>query len=253
MKKQKRQNTTKKSLPVELFKGIFSFWGVIILILSVRWLFFEPYVIPSGSMIPGLLVHDHIVVNKFEYGVRYPFTSKLLWQRRSPQRGDVVVFRSVEDRKFMIKRVIGLPGEDVSLDKNGQIWVNNKRLSRLEIENPKEGGAFYPLTERSLMARYEDYSFFKETAPRREYRVIYKKAAFRLDSLPYKVPEGHVFVMGDNRDNSRDSRYFGPLPLDRIMGRAFGIWLSCEETLPVINILCNPMELRWKRFFRRIR
>ena len=245
---------SEKKLSVELIKGMLSFWGVVLLILSIRWLFFEPYVIPSGSMIPGLLVHDHIVVNKFEYGIRYPFSSRLLWQRKIPKRGDVVVFRSVEDRKFMIKRVVGLPGEEVFLDEEGQVWINDEQLSRLQIENPKDGGdKFYSLSERSLMARYEDYKFFREVTSRHEYRVIYRKAAFRMDTQTYRVPEDHVFVMGDNRDNSRDSRYFGVLPLNRVMGRAFGIWLSCEETLPFIRFLCNPLELRWKRFFRGIR
>lgn len=253
MKEQAQQTLPKKKLSVELTKGMLSFWGIILLILSVRWLFFEPYVIPSGSMIPSLLVHDHIVVNKFAYGIRYPFSSRLLWQRKIPKRGDVVVFRSVEDRRFMIKRVIGLPGDEIFLDEKGQVWINDEKLSRSQIENPKKGGKFYSLNERSLMARYENYDFFKEITSRHEYRVIYRKASFRLDSQTYKVPENHVFVMGDNRDNSRDSRYFGFLPLSRVMGRAFGIWLSCEETLPLISFLCNPIELRWKRLFRRIR
>ena len=252
MKEQELQNMPKKKLSLELAKGMGSFWGIVFLILSIRWLFIEPFVIPSGSMIPGLLVHDHIVVNKFEYGIRYPFTSRFLWQKKIPKRGDVVVFRSVEDRRFMIKRVIGLPGDEVFLDEEGQVWINDEQLPRSLIKNPETGGKFYALSERSLMARYEDYNFFREITPRHEYRVIYRKADFRLDSQIYKIPEGHVFVMGDNRDNSRDSRYFGVLPLSRVMGRAFGIWLSCEETLPVVSFLCNPLELRWKRFFKKI-
>ncbi|MCY4513305.1 MAG: signal peptidase I, partial [Bdellovibrionales bacterium] len=182
MKDQEQKSMPKKKLSTELAKGMFSFWGVVLLILSIRWLFVEPYVIPSGSMIPGLLVHDHIIVNKLEYGIRYPFSSRFLWQRRIPKRGDVVVFRSVEDRKFMIKRVVGLPGDELFLDEEGQVWINDEQLPRSHIKNPEKGGEFYSLSERSLMARYEDYDFFREVTPRHEYRVIYRKAASRLDS-----------------------------------------------------------------------
>lgn len=243
----------KKNLFVEISKSLFSFWGIIILILSVRWLFIEPYVIPSGSMIPSLLIHDHIVVHKFAYGVRYPFVKKYFWLRHMPQRGDVVVFRSTENRKFMIKRVIGLPGDQVFMDSQGQIWINNQKIKRVAIADPKNDKDFYSVSERSLGAPYNDYKFYLEKTQNHNYRVIYEHSPYpRSETEVYKVPKGHVFVMGDNRDNSSDSRFWGTLPIDNIMGRAFGIWLSCEESFFSMRFLCNPLEMRWKRLFRGI-
>ena len=244
----------KKKLSVELFKSIFSFWGIIFLILGIRWLVVEPYVIPSGSMIPNLLIHDHIVVNKFAYGVRIPFSNKLLWQRKVPSRGDVVVFRSVEDRKFMIKRVVGLPGDEISIDDKGQVWVSNKKRAREALETSKVASHFRSFTERSLGASYSDYNFFLEKTPHHQYGVMYKtEPYYRFESDIYKVPEGHLLVLGDNRDDSRDSRYWGMLPMNHLMGRAFGVWLSCEETFSFLPFLCNPLELRWGRLFRPIK
>ena len=244
----------KKKLYVEIFKGLFSFWGIIILILSARWLFLEPYVIPSGSMIPSLLVHDHIIVNKFAYGVRLPFSRSLLWYRKLPKRGDVVVFRSVEDRRFMIKRVIGLPGEELAIDDKRQVWINNQKLPRELLIEPRNSSPFYKVSENSLLGDYNEYYFFREDTPSHSYRVIHKKQPhFPPDSQTYKVPEGHLFVMGDNRDDSRDSRYWGYLPINHLMGQAFGIWLSCEKTLSFLPFLCSPFELRWGRLFRSIK
>ena len=247
-----KKSKAKKNLAIELTKSFFSFWGIIILILSIRWLFIEPYVIPSGSMIPNLLVYDHIVVNKFSYGVRIPFSKRYLWRRGFPERGDVVVFRAVDNSKFMIKRVVGLPQDEIFLDKTGQIWVNNKKLSRRVIKNPKEDKRFHTIEERSLGAPYDNYQFFVESPSSRDYRVMYKKNIFyRWKSKVYKVPEGHIFMLGDNRDDSSDSRVWGMLPVNYVLGRAFGIWLSCEETLPILP-LCSPAEIRWSRLFRPI-
>ena len=253
-KKRKLLKKKEKNLFVELFKSFFSFWGIILLILAFRWLLVEPFVIPSGSMIPSLLIRDHIVVNKSAYGIRYPFTKKYLWRRDIPKRGDVVVFRSTEDRKFMIKRVVGLPGDTVFLDEKGQLWINNKKRDRGFIKNPQQSEDFYSVSERSLGDSYENYQFFVENTKKHKYRVIQKKSIYsRWETEVYKVPKDSVFVLGDNRDDSRDSRYWGALPLDNIMGRAFGIWLSCEESFFSLRILCNPMTLRWKRIFRSIK
>ncbi len=232
------------------------FIHIVLAILAFRWLIMEPYVIPSGSMIPSLLIHDHIVVNKLAYGIRYPFSERFIWQRAMPERGDVVVFRSMEDRKFMVKRVIGLPGETVFLDEGGQVWINSQKLPRSLIKNPKTAAGFYSVSERSLGASYDDYQFaLEEGASGRRHRVIYRESPsyFRGETQVYEVPEGHVFVLGDNRDASRDSRSWGSLPARHIMGRAFGIFLSCEETAFSVRFLCKPNFMRWGRMFRGIK
>ncbi len=255
MKKRKLKKRKKpKKLIVELWKSVSSLALFILLILSVRWLFLEPFVIPSGSMIPSLLIRDHIAVNKFAYGIRYPFMKKYLWRRASPQRGDVVVFLSTEDKKFMVKRVVGLPGDTLSMDERGQVRINGKKLPREFIKKPKSSKEFYQVSERSLGASYEDYEFFAEEAESRRYRVMQRLSAYSLwANENYTVPEDAVFVLGDNRDDSKDSRFWGPLPLDNIIGRAFGIWLSCEEPLFALRFLCDPTTLRGKRIFRKIR
>ena len=122
------------------------------------------------------------------------------------------------------------------------------------IEDPKNTKEFYSVGERSLGASYEDYDFFTEKTEQHKYRVIQRHSVYsRWATEVYKVSEHSVFVLGDNRDDSRDSRFWGLLPLDNIVGRAFGIWLSCEESFFSLRILCDPRTIRGKRMFRGIR
>ena len=250
-----KKKTKKLKKQKSLLDEILSIIGIVILIFSFRWLLVDPFVIPSGSMIPSLLIRDHIAVHKMAYGIRKPFASKYLWRWGVPERGDVVVFRSTEDRKFMVKRVVALPGESLFIDEKGQIWIDNKELVRSSVKEPQNSTEFYQVSERSLGAPYSQYDFFEEQAEKRKYRVIQERSKlYSLRTSPaYTVPKDAVFVLGDNRDSSQDSRYWGPLPLDHIMGRAFGIWLSCEESIASFRILCNPLSLRWKRLFSSIK
>ena len=239
--------------------SIFDRTAIIIIcaILLFRWALFEPYVIPSGSMIPSLLIHDHIVVNKFAYGLHIPFSTKWIWKRAEVKRGDVVVFRPLHAKRgmrFMVKRVVGVAGDKIYIDNKNQLWVNGRAVEREALDGPGDGKRFYRITEKDLEAEYADYRFYSETGSNgRSYRVIWKADDFSIPlQTDFEVPEDSVFLMGDNRNNSHDSRFWGPLPARHIMGKAVLIWLSCDETFFNLPILCHPDKLRTGRLFRKI-
>ncbi len=255
--------------------GIGSFTLAVIAILSFRWLLFEPYVIPSGSMIPTLLIHDHILVNKLAYGVRYPFTESWITEFDGPKRGDIVVFRSVENPgQFMIKRVVGLPGDKVELNGDGRLKVNGEQLPMQPFDvtlDPNSQSPYYAVSEGDVGKPYAEYSFFEEDLLGVKHRAILEKgsgrdyppemcSSFDPDlkqclsfTTPVVVPEGHYYCMGDNRDNSKDSRFWGPMPRKNLLGKAMFVWLSCEDTLPLVPFICNPLKLRWGRFFHGLK
>lgn len=206
---------------------------VIVAVFILRSFLFEPFKIPSGSMIPTLVVNDLILVNKFHYGVRLPVIFTKVLDNNEPQRGDVMVFRYPPQPSLdYIKRVVGVPGDEVAY-LNKSLTVNGKPVPKKAMPDFFDEDAL----------RYAKQ--FEETTAdgSRSYRILNDadRPAFvqAADDFPYrdncryssegvvcKVPEGHYFVMGDNRDNSLDSRYWGFVPEKNIVGKAFFVWMN---------------------------
>jgi len=242
-------------------EGPGSFAVAILLALLVRWALFEAYVIPSTSMLPTLLVNDHIFVNKIIYGVRAPFSERWIVQWRHPARGEVVVFKHPADKaKYFIKRVVGIPGDRV-LYENGNLYVNEKLVERTIPQELREEWQW--LRDQDFPGDEEIggralYVHWEEALDGRNYSVLLRKdQAGGTTFGPITVPHGQYLVLGDNRDNSRDSRAWEEnsrfVPRQLLIGRASVVWLSCESTLPVVTFLCNPLKLRWARFLHTVR
>lgn len=243
-------------------EGWGSFAIAIGIALVIRWALMEAYVIPSASMLPSLLIHDHIFVNKAVYGIRVPFSEKWLVRFQQPKRGEVIVFKYPVDKDiFFIKRIVGLPGDKIRYE-NGKLYINDQLI---ETTPEATGGDWDEVRDADF--RREDaqnpvfqtdnkgnYDHFIEKLGDHPHSILLRKDdLFGRSEGPWVVPEGNLFVMGDNRDNSHDSRRWGFLPEENILGRAMFVWLSCEETLPQLTFLCNPMTIRWGRFFHQVR
>lgn len=241
-------------------EGWGSFAIAIGIALVIRWGLIEAYVIPSASMLPSLLIHDHIFVNKLVYGIRVPFSEDWLIRFASPKRGEVIVFKYPEDKNvFFIKRIIGLPGDKIVFE-NGKLIINDKPQEL----TPEPGGEWNEATDIDF--RREDvqnihfqtdnkgnYDHFIEQLGDKKHSVLLRKGEdFGRSEGPFTVPPKSYFMMGDNRDNSHDSRRWGAMPEENILGRAMFVWLSCEETLPSVPFLCNPATIRWHRFFHQV-
>jgi signal peptidase I len=206
---------------------------VICAVFFMRSFLFEPFKIPSGSMIPTLLVGDLILVNKFHYGIRLPVINHKVIDNNEPQRGDVIVFRyPVNPSLDYIKRVVALPGDTVAYT-NKQIFINGQPVSRTPLPEYYEADALkYSLqfseklgaVEHRILVDKDRPPFVPPQAvedfPHRE------NCSYSGEGVVCKVPPGHYFVMGDNRDNSQDSRYWGFVPDRNLVGKAFVIWLN---------------------------
>jgi len=195
-----------------------SFFPVFLVVLLVRSFVAEPFRIPSGSMMPTLLIGDFILVNKYDYGIRLPVLDRKIIDIGKPKRGDVVVFRYPLDPSTpFIKRVIGLPGDTV--DYHGKkLYINGKEM-------PQEAAGLYVGTGSG--ANMTGAELRHERLDTLTHDILIEPGVPTVEGTVV-VPKGEYFVMGDNRDNSRDSRYWGFVPDRLLIGRAFAIWMSWD-------------------------
>ena len=224
MAKAKEAEATSEAQPRQRFETLRAIFWAALIALAIRSFIVEPFKIPSGSMIPTLRVGDYVLVNKFAYGVRLPFTGQLLIPVGKPARGDVMVFRFPDDpSQDFIKRVVGLPGDKIEI-RDRRLFINDQLVDRVaqgEYAYAKSDQIDPPVAQRFLErnpegVEYTVLQFNPETAPREE------------PTRPWIVPAGQYFMMGDNRDNSADSRrwrhhFVSP---EAIKGRAFLIHWS---------------------------
>jgi len=214
---QKELQRPREPVLVEYSRSLFP---ILLIVLLFRSFLFEPFKIPSGSMIPTLLIGDFIVVNKFAYGLRLPVVNRKIVPIGDPQRGDVVVFRYPVDPKVnFIKRMVGLPGDTITY-RDKQLFINGEPVSTVELGR-------YSSSEVKCDTPRADALRFRETLGEIGHEIlIHENSGSR--NQQWVVPEGHYFVMGDNRDRSNDSREWGFVPETHLMGRAVGIWLNFD-------------------------
>lgn len=231
--------------------------------LAIRHFVVEPFRIPSGSMFPTLLVGDHLFVNKLSYGPRIPFTDMRLPGLRAPQRGDVIVFEVARPRtrsghrsimpidrapanaptEDFVKRLVGLPGDKITL-RNGRLFVND------ELQPAFSRDEMFQDDGNLLAVGYEDLGECR-------HRILDDPRASNLASGSWIVEEGRYFMMGDNRDNSNDSRAWGTVRLEELKGPAFILYWSWDVNGNMLSFF-NPVnwwsaEKRWDRVFQRVR
>lgn len=224
----------KEPLLVEYGK---SFFPVLAIVLVLRSFLFEPFQIPSGSMLPTLEVGDFILVNKFAYGIRLPVLDTKVIDVGNPQRGDVMVFRYPSEPSVnYIKRVIGLPGDTIAYSAEGVLSINGQAVAEQLLG--EEAGSLGSSAQ------------FSEKLGAVEHRIRKQMNRYHVGAGQWQVPQGHYFMMGDNRDNSNDSRlwsdakipkeFLGMVPDQNIVGKAFAIWLTWPE----------PKQHNWPSFSR---
>ena len=195
-----------------------SFFPVVLIVLLLRSFLAEPFRIPSASMMPTLLIGDFILVNKFTYGIRLPVINTKIVKLNEPVRGDIVVFRYPKDPTVdYIKRVIGLPGDKITYD-DKKLTVNGQAISYKSL------GFYQGIGQGVDMTGAEQ---LLENLTGVEHNILIRHGISSAEGS-YIVPEGQYFVMGDNRDNSNDGRYWGFVPEENLVGKAFFIWMSWD-------------------------
>ena len=199
--------------PIEFMGSLAPVLG---LVLVLRSFVVEPFQIPSSSMVPTLKVGDFILVNKWTYGIRLPVVRNKIIELNSPERGDVMVFFPPHEERYFIKRVVGLPGDEIHV-LNGVLYINGDKMTQKILADEEPAPRSVVMTEDLTGV---EHAIQKRLLPTR-----------LSQNFTAVVPDGHYFMMGDNRDNSSDSRVWGPVPEDRIVGRAFARWMFWDKFL----------------------
>jgi signal peptidase I len=213
-KARKQADKSREPVVVEYAK---SFFPVLFIVLMLRSFLVEPFQIPSGSMIPTLEVGDFILVNKYHYGLRLPVLGTKFVANNEPERGEVMVFIPPHDDSYFIKRVVGLPGDTIEYE-NKVLRINGELVDVAIIDqvNIETAGGLRPGV------------LLNETLGEVPHQAQIITQTNRSRRTSWVVPPGHYFMMGDNRDNSADSRVWGPVPEENIVGKAFAIWMHKE-------------------------
>ena len=230
--RKSRANNSAEPIVVEMAR---SFFPVILIVFVLRSFLYEPFKIPSESMVPTLVVGDFILVNKFTYGIRLPVINKKLVDVGLPQRGDVMVFRyPVDPTKDFIKRVVGIPGDKI-VYKNKRLMINDQPVPTEQLDSQTR------VDDRLAFQRYDvirerlgeksHISYLDPRMPNVRVDAIREfpnraNCAYNDDQMTCTVPAGHYFMMGDNRDNSEDGRYWGFVPEENIVGKAVLVWMN---------------------------
>ena len=192
-----------------------SFFPVLLFVLVLRSFLVEPFQIPTGSMIPTLKVGDFILVNKYAYGIRLPVVGTKILDVGDPERGDSMVFIPPHEEEYFIKRVIGLPGDRVRYQ-NKTLYINGVEQTQV-----------FQREVRDFRPRQLEFEETFGDRPHAIYRNLYNDPRIQK----WVVPEGHYFMMGDNRDQSNDSRFWGFVPDENVVGRAFAVWMHKDPGL----------------------
>jgi signal peptidase I len=197
-----------------------SFFPVFLIVLVLRSFIVEPFRIPSASMMPTLLIGDFILVNKYNYGIRLPVLNNKIVGSHTPERGDIIVFRYPEDPSIpFIKRVVGIPGDHLQYI-NKTIYING-------VEQVQQSKGEYRAVGAGMMA--DGDLWFEEYLSDHPHQILVDNISRGSSNFETTVPDGNYFVLGDNRDNSRDSRYWGFVPDENLVGRAFYIWMNWDS------------------------
>lgn len=225
------------------------FLALVFGLLSIRWFLFEPFTVPSGSMFPNLLVNDYILVNKMKPGLKIPYTDTWLIGPYLPERGQIVVFRSVRSDAYFVKRLMGLPGDIIKMKQHQILEINGQKVSTESApevwQNIKK---YFPYEDsKNVTAFYENYEFFENTKPKK-ITLMYTPTSEESKVTTYEVPKDQLFFVGDHRSSSSDGRVWGFVETKHLVGPLSKILFSCQSKNASTQF-CDPQTIRWDRVF----